>query len=248
MNHPAEQASLARLPTSALGTLASLRREPGVMVLADGDVTWVAWRAGNARVLRCLLPLPGVALFIEQDGHWFPPGSPLPCFDAPDSLDGAIPLPRALTPEPVVPEPAPADLPPPARLALARDHRPRPTSALRCRVADLARWADTAPSAEIESARGARSGATALLLGASLPPIEGAERFWGRDLLVPLGFAPRPGWPEAWLRLALEVADDELALIGPDATVERIPRAAFRPLTRAGIRLALASAPEGGAS
>ena len=55
---------------------------------------------------------------------------------------------------------------------------------------------------------------------------------------MPLGFRPDPDLPPATLREAIGAEADELALLHEGGT-ERIPRAAFQPLTRASIRLAL---------
>jgi hypothetical protein len=75
-----------------------------------------------------------------------------------------------------------------------------------------------------------------LLLGSRLPPISDAVRYWGEAVLVPLGYRPEPEVPPAALRAAAGAADEELLLLG-EAGAELIPRGAFSPLTRAGVRL-----------
>jgi hypothetical protein len=77
-----------------------------------------------------------------------------------------------------------------------------------------------------------------LVRGARLPALPGGERFWGETVLIPLGFAARPDLAEPLLREGLGLGEEELALLTP-AGVEVIPHAVFRPLTRAGVRLAL---------
>jgi hypothetical protein len=65
-----------------------------------------------------------------------------------------------------------------------------------------------------------------------------AVRLWGDDLLVPVGFRPDPDLPPATLREAVGAEADELVVLD-EAGAEVVPRAAFAPLTRAGVRLAL---------
>ena len=77
-----------------------------------------------------------------------------------------------------------------------------------------------------------------LVLGPRLPPLAGPERFWGKGVLSPLGFAPEPNLPPDALRAALGIGDDEILLLTA-AGAEAIPMAALLPLTRAQLRLAL---------
>jgi hypothetical protein len=136
----------------------------------------------------------------------------------------------------------------------------RPAAAVRCRLAHLAEWAERAPSAWIESLSGTRCAAAGsdpgeaevLLLGPSLrlPSPRDALRFWGNDVLIPLGYRAVPELTERALHGAVGAAPDELVVLD-DEGPELIPRRAFRPLTRASIRLAMAAgepapAPGGG--
>ena len=109
-------------------------------------------------------------------------------------------------------------------------------------MSELVRWADSAPSAEIEAIRGVFQGNQALLLGRKLPNWPGAVRHWGGRVLVPIGFEPRPNFPEEALLEALEGSGRDLLRLVPEGegrlTVEAIPLEAFRPLSRAGVRLA----------
>jgi hypothetical protein len=129
------------------------------------------------------------------------------------------------------------------RLGLAREGRERPATALCCPLAELDRWAEGATARRLTTLEAAYcpapgGAARVLLLGERLPPLAGGERFWGRAVLAPLGWRPEPALGEAALRAALGLKDEEIALLRPEG-VEVVPRAAFRPLTRAGIRLAL---------
>jgi hypothetical protein len=237
MTTPLDNVSRARLPLAALPALAGLRCLPGVTLRVDGDRAWLSWPAGDERVLRYVLPLAGAELYECRDGLWYLPRQHLPAFDVPDE-DGGRPLDRVLFPAPVEAEPAPAPGLIPETLRIVRDSRPRPATALRCTLPDLARWAETATTAELSALTAARSGDRVLLVGRPLPPLPAGLRLWGEHLLVPLGFRPEPALPEATLIEALGVADDDLVVLGAEGA-EVVPRAAFAPLTRAGVRLAL---------
>jgi hypothetical protein len=239
-----EHVSCARLPAPSLPGLAGLRRIEGISVISQGDHAWVFWEEGDERVLRAVLPTEGVELFERRGNRWYRAGHRLPSFGVPPGGE-PVTLARAITPEPFSAEfPGGAAIRP-TRLGLVRDGRPRPTTAALCPLAELARWADSATSADLEAIRGAVSGDRALLLGQSLPPWSGAERYSGRQVLVPIGFRPWPSLPEAALREALGASEEEILRLvpGPDGlTVEAIPAESFGRLTRAGVRLALAGA------
>jgi MoxR-vWA-beta-propeller ternary system domain bpX2 len=237
-----EHVSCARLPAQALLGLAGLRRVEGISVIAEGDHAWVFWEAGDERVLRAVLPASGVELFEKRGDDWYRAGHRLPSFGVPPRGE-PLALARAITPEPFSAELPGGGATRPSRLSLARDVRPRPTTAALCPLVELARWADLATSADLEAIRGAVARESALLLGQSLPPWSGAERFWGRQVLVPIGFKPWPALPEAALREALGASEEEVLRLvpGPDGLmVEAIPIEAFGRLSRAGVRLALA--------
>jgi hypothetical protein len=154
-----------------------------------------------------------------------------------------------ILPEPLKIVPPGRDAPRPVRLGLVRDDRQaaRPAAAMQCRLSQLAAWSDRAPSGWIGSLNGARcapaggdpGAAEVLVLGPAIRLLffEDAPRFWGTDVLIPLGYRPDPELSERALREALGAGDDELIVLD-DRGPELIPREAFRPLTRAGIRLA----------
>jgi hypothetical protein len=74
------------------------------------------------------------------------------------------------------------------------------------------------------------------MLGSRLPSIPGSVRYWGEDVLVPLGYRPDPDLASKTLRAAAGAADDELLLLD-EAGAELVPREAFLALTRASVRL-----------
>jgi hypothetical protein len=227
----------ARLPPERLSALAPLRAHSGVEVTLTDGGAWVRWPAGDEEVLRRVLPVAGVELYALRDGRWHRHGRHLPSFDAAPS-GVARPLDRVLLPaavEPILPPPVAIR---PVPVTLAPDARPRRTTALVCGLAELAAWADTTSTARLGALRAARRGARVLLLGDRLPLLTGDERFWGEQVFAPLGWRPEPDLPEGAIREALSVVADEVVLLKA-TEVEAISRAAFAPLMRAGLRLAL---------
>lgn len=230
---PLHACRAARLPTSGLGVLAHLRAKGGVRVVA-GESAWVDWDGDRPDVTAALLTVPGAELYQPRDGKWFVPGSHLPTFAVPP-LGEAIPLDRAIVPSPFAPIEAAGREHRRVPLRLVRCETPRPTSALRCAIAALTAWADAATTAEITVVKGARSGDRVWLLGKMLPAITDADRFWGEQVLIPLGWRAEPEWPESALREAGGVGPDEILILTAEGS-EAIPDEAFRPLTRAAIR------------
>jgi hypothetical protein len=236
MPTPLDAVCLASLPSDSLAALAEVRDEPGVEVALVGARAWVRWPAGKDDVLSRVLPATGALLYERRDGLWYRPGARLPSFDVP-VITTARPLAQVLTPAPVRPRPADDVMLQPLPLRLVRDDVPRPPAALCCAAAELARWANVATSAALAAVRAATSGSLVLVVGRRLPPLPGAERFWGERVLVPLGWRAAPGWPESALCDALGLGDGELVLLrGVGATA--VPADALRPLTRASARLA----------
>ncbi len=261
----------ASIPVDGLSALADLRREPGLRVLVVGARAWIRWDEprvdGNGGdrssgplppLLRRLLTLPGAEVFIPGErGRWHRPGESLPAFHVPAAIGGAIPggssLDAVVLPDRIHPE-SPDGTPPGAvPLRLVRDDSgcPRPATAQRSRIAALAGWADSAPSAWIEaltaawapSPSGDPGEAEVLLLGpvGRLPWVPGGTRFWGVSVLIPLGYRASPALGEPALREAVAAGPDDLAILderGP----ELVPRGAFGRLSRASLRLALAQA------
>jgi hypothetical protein len=193
-----------------------------------------------------------VEIFTWHDGRWHRPGERLPAFDVPigDASRG-VPLDRVILPEPLRIQPPQGEPPRPVRLRLVRDDRGgfRPARAVRCRLGPLADWAERAPSAWIESLSGARcvpikgdpGEAEVLVLGPAgggrLPAFDGGLRYWGDEVLSPLGYRAEPALVEPALRDAVGARPEELVVLD-EAGPELIPRQAFRPLSRASIRLA----------
>lgn len=227
-------AGLARLPASALALAGRFRGAMRIRAHLDGSTAWLRFEAPAPDIIAALLPAPG-AVFYQQIGEqWRRCGSLLDA-DVPEqgftALETIIFPAAAPSPEP------PPDFPLPAALTLAPSDKPEPARALLCKAAALAAWACLAPDAAITSLRAARAGGAVLLLGDSLPPMEG-RRFWGSRVLLPLGVRPVPELPESVLAECLAIPGDCLALL--DDELELIPLAAFAPLSRASARLGAA--------
>ena len=234
---PLQEVCRASLPREALPVLAGLRARRGVEVTLAGGRAWVSWAEGDEAVLRCVLPVSGVELYVYREGRWHRFGHHLPALGA--IAEGeAQPLDRVLFPAPVQPLPPPASALQPVALRLAPDHRPRQASAGAYALGELTAWAAAVPSARLSALRAAWHQERVLVLGQRQPPLPNGVRFWGERVLVPLGQRPDPALPESALREALGAEAEEVVLISDAATVEIIARAAFEPLTRAGLRLA----------
>jgi hypothetical protein len=239
--------------------LAELRGRADFRVELAGERAWVWWDGKSAlheeAVVRRILPLPGAALFAQRGGRWHRLGAHLPAFDVPaHDRAAALPLEQVIVPTAIdgePPEPVSAER---VRIGLLRDGRglSRPATALRCSLATLETWADRATAAQLGSlwaawtrgphAEEAATSPEVLVRGApgKLPALPYGVRYWGALLLVPLGFRAVPDLPEPALLGALGGGDGELAVLDEDG-FELMPRAAFEPLSRAGIRLARAA-------
>ena len=153
------------------------------------------------------------------------------------------PLHRAVTPTPVRPEP-PAGIPPrPVELTLVRDGRVREATGAGVRARRTRQVGGHGPHRPARRpASGDRPATGSCSWAVRLPPIPGAERFWGGRILVPLGLRTDPELPEPALCGALGAGDDELLVLTHEGA-ETVPLRAFRTATRAGVRLALEGRP-----
>jgi MoxR-vWA-beta-propeller ternary system domain bpX2/FtsH ternary system domain X7 len=227
----------ASIPREALPLLADLRTSSDLRAHRRGERVWLRWPPGAEEILRCVLPINGADVFALRDGLWYRPGRSLPVFDVPDDADSKTLL-HLLVPAPfeAAGQPDRKDWQP-VPLRLVRDGQPHHTSALECGATELLRWADDATTHAIGSVEVAACKERVLMLGARLPPLADAARFWGQSLFLPLGFRPEPNLPESVLREALVLLPDEIVFLREDRA-EVVGRSVFRPATRAGIRRA----------
>ncbi len=231
--------TLARVPAAGLAALASVRHRPGVGVRADGAFAWVHWPAGRVEVAYALWPVPGVLFFRPDGEQWIPFGKRLPTSLRPPTAESQ-PVAGVIVPDRVTAVPPPTASPSWLRLGIVRGGPPRPATALACIVADLAAWADAATTRELGRVRAAVCRGRALLLGDALPTVPRSTRYWGSDVLTPVGFRPHPDLPPAVIREAVGATADEWVLLG-EGEAELLPRSEFTPLSRPRVRLAVAS-------
>jgi hypothetical protein len=229
-----DRAVAALLPRAGLAALAGVRCRDDVQVIVNGERAWVTWPAATEAVWQALLAVPGIEFFESRDGRWHGLGRRLPRVDVPLSGE-AKRLEALLFPAPVQAEPPPMKVGRPIELRILPSERVQPASALRASVTQIIPWAEAAPALELRACRAAISGEIVVLLGARLPAVPSAERFWGESVLVPLGFRPEPDLPESALRAAAHIRPEEL-LVLTEAGAEAIPKSAFEPLARAALR------------
>ena len=244
----------ASLRMDDLRALADLRGRSGIRVMIVGERAWVCWRADGEMTTEVLagriLPLEGVELFTERAGGWYRLGEHLPAFNVPfRSDDDGVGLDRLLIPGKLSAQRPLGGFADSLRVGLAADdrHEVRLATGMRCSLRAIAAWAEAATSVQLgrlqgawrPSAAGEEGDVEAFVLGApgTVPHFPESVRYWGRDLLVPLGFRAEPAIPVGAIRGAVGAGEGDLVVIDEQG-IELIAQAHFQPLTRAGIRLA----------
>lgn len=238
-NDPWQSLAAARLPAAGLAALAAVRHFPDVTVQMDGDTAWVHWPAGRLDVVNCLMPVAGAIFYRPVGDEWFRFNSRLPASECPPETD-KLPVSSVIVPERMEPR-APFDADASSIvLTVVRGGPTRPATAMLALMRDLASFAETATSRELSSVQGALDGDRAILLGPSLPSVPNATRYWGESLFVPLGHRVEPELPPELVHVAVGATADDFVFLN-ESGAEIVPRSAFRSLTRAMLRLALAS-------
>jgi hypothetical protein len=244
----------ASLRLEDLASLADLRGRAQMWVTVAGDRAWVWWQTDSDEVpdlvARRIMPLEGAELFTRSGGKWYRLGEQLPAFGVPLGAPAAgLSLDRVVIPARISAERPRSGLPERLAARVVRDNsgQNRPATAMRCSIDELAAWADWATSSRLSCLRGAwralspgaEGQAEALVVGdpGALPHLPGSTRFWGADLLIPLGFRTDPELPASAIRQIVGAGEDELVLMD-EIGHELIAREALLPLTRTGIRLA----------
>jgi hypothetical protein len=223
----------ARLPSTAHAHLGALRACEHLSALQEGETLWLFWPAGEVELARAILSVEGSELFLRGESGWHRLGEHLPVFHVPHSRN-ARPLSALLFPAPVSPVCPAAPAWRSVTSALVRDGTQRPASVLSVTGAVLRKWADVATSHQLRKVEAACCGEEVLLRGA-LPVLPG-ERFWGRRVLLPLGYRVEPDLAEGVLLAALGLWEGEVAFWTAWG-VEVVGAEAFGPVTRAGVRL-----------
>ncbi|MCF6227877.1 MAG: hypothetical protein L3J82_04300 [Planctomycetes bacterium] len=229
--------SRASLPVSQLPALAELRLLPGLEIVIETDTAWLHWQGLTGQVLEHILPIQGVQLYSKIDGQWFPLNSRLPV-SAP-ATQPALALSELLQPTLDSATLAQVDSPNRVEITLVVSAEPQKVTATLCRLPALKSFAETAPLAHLKQLQVAQAQGIVLLIGQRVPLLEGAERFWGEQVLCPVGFKPTFNLPDEILLNAAGVSSSELLIVRHKRT-EIIPRSAFATLTRASARLSSA--------
>jgi hypothetical protein len=254
MTSPWKEIRCVSLRVDDLQALADLRGQAEIRVTLESGRAWLFWPATSdamAQVLaRRIMPLAGVEVFTERAGTWYRLGERLPAFGVPIEREStSVPLDQAVIPTKLSAERPNRDRGEPLVVRVVRDHaqRARDASALRCSLRVLCAWADRATSSQLARVHaawlpplpGETGDAEALVLGAGgvLPLLPRSVRYWGTELLVPLGYRAEPDLPAPALRRVVGAGSAELAILDEDGC-ELIARAAFGPLCRASVRLA----------
>jgi hypothetical protein len=233
--------SCASFPAAYLLMLGGLRTRTDLRGWLEGTRIWLRWDFGDEETLQRLLPIPGVELFRQHQGHWYRVGRQVPDFNVPTETN-SLSLAQLLTPAACQPTPVTPSSGNSQVIHLVREEQPRAATALVCPLADLLRWAKLATSWQMQQLQATWNAGRVLVLGSHLPVIQGAQRYWGQGLLTPLGWRPEPLLPESILVAALGFKGDAIGVLGPEG-IERIPMAGLGPVTRAGLRRALGNQP-----
>jgi hypothetical protein len=256
----------ASLPEDCLALLADLRGRAEIRVAFARGRAWIEWneQPGLAPELlaRRIVSIPGVELYTERGGLWFRLGDHLPSWDVPfrDQSAGQS-LDRAIVPSKLSVLRPRGEAPSPLPLRVTRDTsgRARTATAFRAPLQAVADWAETASQVDFAPLAAAGlvdpnrepglSEVVVIAPAAALPLISDSVRYWGTDLLIPLGWRAEPDLPASAIRCAAGADDGDLAILD-DRGLELIARDAFAPLSRAAVRLAnkraLSHAPRGG--
>jgi MoxR-vWA-beta-propeller ternary system domain bpX2 len=247
-----EEIRCASFRADDLRVLADLRGRGEIRVMLAGDRAWVCWPTDSGMILDILvgriLPLEGVELFTERGGRWYRLWDHLPAFGVPfrDGDDGVL-LDRLLIPDKLSAQRPERRISGPLRVGLVRDEAARPATAMRCSFRVLFVWADQATTSQLSCLQGAWRKASdgegqvaeAFVLGSpgKLPLLPESMRYWGTDLLVPLGFRADPDLPQGAIRRVVGAGEGDLVVLDEEG-FELIAWDAFKPLDRAGVRLA----------
>ena len=245
----------ASLRVDDLRVLADVRNRAEIRVLIAGDRAWVCWPAGLETgpgiLAGRLLPLEGVELFTERGGRWYRLGEHLPALGVPfHGKENGVGLDRMLIPGKLSAQRPSGRLTESLGVDLVPEEREtiRLATAMRCSLRVLSVWAEQATSLQLSRLEGACRQAAAgedreteaFVRGASgtLPLLRESVRYWGTDLLVPLGFRVDPELPEQVIRAVVGAGEADLVVLDEQG-LELIARGAFEPLFRAGVLLAV---------
>ncbi len=233
-------ATEARIPTAELARLASLRDRADVRVRTADSWAWITWTTNGIDVIRALMPSPDATFYRIEGETRYRLGQLLPTVESPP-LGNDRSLASLLIPEKPLALPVTDGPQSRAQWRIVRGGSVRPTTALVCHLHSLTPIAESATTAELAAIRGLFDANRAILFGANLPAVAGSTRFYGNDLLLPLGYCPEFDLPAKLLLESLGVTPGD-KLMATEEFLEVIPADRAEPLTRAGLRLAISGA------
>lgn len=234
MSPDLENVRVLRLPAEALVHFADLRTRQDLRVLIDNEFAWLRFESASQAIVERALAIPNAELFARREERWHRLGRQLPVENIP-LQQITQPLHRVLSPAAFTPVPPASRAFHKQPIRLVHSDTPRETTALLCRQPELAAWADSVSGARLAHFLAAHCDGDILLRGKHLPWFPQSRRLWGSRSLLPLGRRPQPNVPERVLCELYGIGADEILML-LDESAEIIPRSAFAPLTRAGIR------------
>ena len=178
------------------------------VAVAEGRA-WVWWQADSdvtpEVVARRIMPLEGAELFTRTDGQWYRLGERLPAFGVPmGALAAGLSLDRIVVPAKITAQRPAGNLPERLTLRVVPCDSPRnhPASATQFRLMSSPPGRTGRPLSQLSSLRGAwrggvfrsgrHGGGSRVGRTGNFAALPGSTRFWGADLLVPLGFRVIP--------------------------------------------------------
>ncbi len=235
------------MPPSEAARLGSLRRTHGLQVCESGGLVWLRGETSDERLEQRLRMIPGARRFsILADRQLQPVGSRVPAGYLPEGpwtplVDWlAVELPAAGWP---------GEAPERLTITLVRAAPPDGDGAVAMptlMLTSLSAWAAyvcTAPQVRLERLTFAADDMGGVLIrGAPLPPLPG-ERFIEREgVAVPLGWQWWPAVEPAVVRAVLAreapaLAENDLALVLADGSLQRVPADSFVRADRSAVRL-----------
>lgn len=238
---------VAELPITALGRAATVRLDDSIeAAVADqsGDTAATLWLRGK-KLEPPILSLPFAKLYrlespaneaSAQTPRLYPLDARLPTRRLPDELNWT-PLAKRIIPAAPAAAPSASLSGEKAKLRLIRGGPIRQPNLLRT---DFQTWCDYAIQAPAVRLRPLHFAAShqgeVIVRGTPLPPIHGQGWIEQSGIACPGGYRFEPPLPPEVLPTHLQLLDGEIALISPDASVERIPAENFIPASRAAVR------------
>jgi hypothetical protein len=228
-------------PRASAYEIARLPRSKGLAICDSDDELWIQGPMLDDKLERSLRLIPGSRIFaLRSDGQLVPRGKMVPRGRLPegpwhrlaDWLQKSLVLPEIQT------APAPDNVGEPVPLTVVPSGAPRDSTLLETRLADFAEYVQTAPQWRIDRWSFAVSDdGHVVVQGSPLPPLPGGQWTSEHGICVKAGFSWHPAVDAKTLRRLLQLQPDDVALLRPDGTWERIAGEHWVRCTRSAVRL-----------